>query len=132
MLTPIPRAFHVRPGIALEELQRPARVEWSAVTANQRRLVIEGVALAGRTGHEKLHDPPRLGGMMQPAWRWPAGAGEQVILRQKTRQRYAAKTAARLPEELTPAQYGVPRHCRSRELGSILCSIHEHELIGVE
>ena len=53
------------PGTALEQFHLAARIELLAVALDQLGLVIEGVALAGRAGHEELHHAFGFGGMMQ-------------------------------------------------------------------
>src|SRR5689334_8473833 len=51
-LFPLPWAGHHRAGTALEQLDFATRVEFLAVTLNEFRFVIEGVALAGGTRHK--------------------------------------------------------------------------------
>ena len=47
VLFPFPRAGHDCAGAALKELDLAARIEFLAVALDEKRLVIEGVALAG-------------------------------------------------------------------------------------
>ena len=104
-----PCCFHVHglfmhaPGRALEQLDLAAGVELLAVPLDQRRLVVERVALAGRAGHEQLHDPLGPGPVMQAAVRGRRAAGgrggEQPLAPEQVRQGDAAQTAAGVPEK---------------------------------
>ena len=87
MLLPIPRALHAVLGRALEQLHRAARVELLSVAANQFRLVIKSVSLAGRAGHEELHDPFGASAMVQAAIELRSRLrliGQQLLLAQQT------------------------------------------------
>src|SRR5262249_25910217 len=96
VLAPFPRRLHRLAGTGLEQFDLLAGIPLLAVIAYKARLVVEGVALAGGTGHEQLNDTLRLGSEVRPAER----SGEQSLLNQQARQGDAAKSAAELPEEL--------------------------------
>src|SRR5689334_18986501 len=64
---PVPRTFHAHPGIALEQFNLPAGIEFFSVATDQFRLVIEHIALARGTRHEELDHPVSLGPVMKSA-----------------------------------------------------------------
>ncbi len=93
---PYRRHFHgariVWPGTRLEQLDLLAGIPRFAVVADQARLVIERVALAGGTGHEQLNDA--LG------FRGEVRSGEQSVGIKQTGQGDSAESAAELPQKL--------------------------------
>src|SRR5262249_14007182 len=91
-------------GVALEQLDAAAGVELLAVTADQLRLVVEGIDLAGGAGHEQLHDAPGPGAVVQAAIevrarRGPRPVREQALPAEQMGQGDAAEPAPGSPEE---------------------------------
>src|SRR5882672_169785 len=104
VLFPVPGTFHAGPRFALEKFDLAARVEFLSVAFEQLRLVIEGIALAGGAGHEKLHHATGAGAVMQTAVELgarPGLVGEQSVTTEQMRESNAAEAAAKTPEELT-------------------------------
>ena len=94
--------MHHRAGVTLEQLHFAAGVEFLPVALDERGLVIERVALAGGARHEQLHNPLRLGAMMQAAVEIRAagrGRGEQAVLAEQGSHRNSAESAAETPEK---------------------------------
>jgi len=101
VLPPAPGAFHHGAGRALEQFDMAAGVERLTVAADQLRLVIESVALAGGPGHEHLHDALGFRGMVQSAVQLgPWRVGEQAVVAEQPGHGDAAEPAAGLPEEV--------------------------------
>src|SRR5262249_14439637 len=114
VLLPRPGAFHVRAGVALEQLDLAAGVELRAVALDQLGLVIEGIDLAGGPGHEQLHDAPSAGAVVQAAVEVGAAlagglTGEQAVAAEQGGQRDAAEAAAGMPEKMAAIESG-PTH----------------------
>ena len=159
VLPPFPGAGHHRAGLALEQLDLAARIELLAVPLDQRRLVVERVALAGRARHEELNDALGPGAVMQPAVE--LGPGPQRFSRRRigqerfgphqVGQRQRAETAAGVPREMRlrpmperrslrmPAnwscscdQFGASRFASViRRIRAQRGSVDEDELVGV-
>ncbi len=66
------------------------------------RLVVEGVHRAGATGHEELDDTSDLRRVVHPVAQGRLTAEE--VARHHVRQREAAQSAARLPQEVAAGQ----------------------------
>src|SRR5207253_2068947 len=97
MLPPVPGTLHACARRALKQLDSAAGVELGAVPFDQLGLVIEGIKLAGRPGHEELNDALCLGPVV-----WTAGALRSsrtcLVAVEEPGQRDAAQSAADLPE----------------------------------
>ena len=104
VLLPVPRTFHHRAGVALEQLHLAAGIELLPAALDECGFVIKRVALAGRAGHEQLHDTPGFGGMMQTAVEFRARlrhVRQQAVLSEQMNHRDAAESAAKAPKKFT-------------------------------
>src|SRR5262249_1236880 len=99
---PAPRALHARARNALEQFDLAGGVELLAIALDELRLVVEGIDLAGGTGHEELHHALGPGRMVQAAVELRIGGGgrEQPVAAEELRKGEGAEAVAGLPEKI--------------------------------
>src|SRR6266568_8697473 len=102
VLFPIPRTFHHRARIALEQFHFAARFKFFSAAFDELGFVIERITLAGRSRHEQLHDAFGSGPMMKAAV--PFGTrsrrfSEQSLLPKQMRHGDAAEPSSEAPEK---------------------------------
>ena len=98
VLFPVPRGRHNDAGVALEQLHLLAGVEGQVRLLDERGLVVEGIDLAGGSGHEQLDDALGLGRMVQTVAQHAIIArGICAFLAEHMRKRNAAQAAAVSP-----------------------------------